>query len=865
MIVLKMKTSVIVSITAILFAGCMASPRQAVDEQGQVSIPTVFTRYLGFPTPSHDIAAEFNPPVLRWPVAKGKEVTYDVRLSMDSLYDGGHAFSMTATPWAMFNPHQRLGEGTWYWQYRVSGKEWSPVQQFRITRDAVDMVTPPVAHFLEAIPRQHPRVLAERSDLPRLRALREDADAGAIIAEAQKALGGRIPSERDGIAERAETDEDKNRKLKQDASSSLGSFVFRTVTPLCQAWMLTGEEAYRQRAIAIAREVATWDPNGVTGSAISDFSDARCMLAMALVFDTFYEALPANDRALLRNAVHARASGFYASWINNQEARLLSGHVWQHILHYFFQTALAMQGDEPDAENWLAYAYELFLARTPILGGKDGGWAEGVSYFRMNMETVIDIPLFIKRYTGFDFINTHPWYENNVDWLIYHIPPGSSADGFGDNTEEVFSPGAEYVAFAHEVAKLTGSAKASWYVSECRRYERTDLSSFHVLRWIRLTKTRDLVVPPVEGKPQLASGRLFRDIGLVSLHSRPDNTAENLAIALRSSPFGCYGHFLADHNAFNILYGGKRTFFRTGYKVTMKDPHRTGWYQHTKSNNSVLINGEGQPYSTEAFGWIPKLIEGKDIVYALADASNAYSSQETNEDYGVKRFHRHLVLLKPDIIVIYDELEAAAPAAWSWLIHSMEKINTDDHATFHSDFGNVRGEGRLWSSVPIKLIVTDTFDVPAVNWRGSRTSGGKLKTYDDEQWHLKAVTADKSHSNRFLAIIRFSDHREPAALSARADRGGVTVTADDWEIAAVLDNRRPASLVIRRADGSSGLVTDPDTLTLQGASLRPEVTPAVVEMRRGKARWITQEDAVPWQLEQSIRYYSNMKKENIAP
>src|SRR5690606_3511325 len=116
--------------------------------------------------------------------------------------------------------------------------------------------------------------------------------------------------------------------------------------------------------------------------------------------------------------------------------KVLSGHVWQHILHYFFESVIAIyDADDAETGEWLTYAYELFLARAPVLGDPDGGWAEGASYFRMNMETMIEIPARIRMYTGFDFIKSHPWYKNQINWLIYNVTPGSLSDGFGDNNE----------------------------------------------------------------------------------------------------------------------------------------------------------------------------------------------------------------------------------------------------------------------------------------------------------------------------------------------------------------------------------------------------------------------------------------------
>lgn len=124
-----------------------------------------------------------------------------------------------------------------------------------------------------------------------------------------------------------------------------------------------------------------------------------------------------------------QSRSFYSDWINQIESKILSGHVWQHILHYFLQTALAVYHHEPEAGNWLTYAYELFLARTPVLGGFDGGWVEGASYFRMNMETVLDIALTGSGHLLDSIMAHYSWYLENVKWMIYHVPPGSVADG----------------------------------------------------------------------------------------------------------------------------------------------------------------------------------------------------------------------------------------------------------------------------------------------------------------------------------------------------------------------------------------------------------------------------------------------------
>ena len=813
---------------------------------------TVYSRYLTEAVPSGGITAQFNTPILRWPAERGSGAHYDVRLSQDSLFGKEQTLHREKIPWAMFNPHQCLPEGKWYWQYRISGKAWSEIQTFLVTPAAIPLVSPAINQFLNGIPTHHPRVLASAADTVRIRSLAVDGDTRAIIQEAERALKRPLVTEGDGLSESRFDDAERNRKLAQSASQRLGDFAYGTTVPLCQAYLLTGDNRYRVHAIRIAREIATWDSQGV--SQVSDFGNARCMLALATVFDIFHGSLTGTDRAALSQSIVERANGFYTSWRNEVEVKILSGHVWQHILHYFFQTGVAVYGEVPEAAQWLEYAYELFLARAPVLGGVDGGWIEGASYFRMNMATLIDIPLTIKQYTGFDFINTHPWYTHTIDWLLYHVPPGSSADGFGDNTEEVFSPGVAYIAYADMIARLTGNPEAVRYLEMCRQYENPDIATDRSFRWLRLVRTDDRDISNLRSAAELETGKIFREIGLAALHSNPGNTRENLMVAMRSSPFGSYGHFLSDQNAFNILYGGKRAFFRTGYKVTMKDPHRTGWYQHTKSNNSVLIDSAGQPYSVEAYGWMPRFLQGEEMAYVMGDASAAYSSAETGEDYGLKKFYRHLLLLKPDVIVVYDELEADHPASWSWLLHSMARIHIDTVSNhFSSSFDGFAGVGKLWTPSPVTWSLADTFEVRAENWRGSRNQFGELKRYDDEQWHLKATHVSKVGSTRFLAVFQVGPEADIHSLGEAYHDGVLTVSVGDWEIRAQLGTALPPGLSVTNHSGTAAFSTHAKQVSLgQKTFGQNDGSAKLAEKLSSLIRYVEASDELPHAMQQRV-------------
>jgi hypothetical protein len=816
-------------------------------------VPAPFQRHQTYPIPSGGIPVDFNPTTLRWPFEKGKNVQYDIRLSQDSTFRKEPVYRQEKTEWALYNSHQKLGQGTWYWQYRKSGGEWSKLIHFKITEQAQPMVSPSAATLLAAIPKEHPRLLAHESEVAHLRSRPGNEDSKAILAEAEEALKQPLPREDEGIAGKMVADELKNKQLIKLASLYLGNRVYYNTASLCQAYILTGDERFAEKALAIGREVAPWDPEKVTR--LSDFGDARFMMSLALIYDTFYDRLTADEKVSFRKGISLRAEDFYKDWKNNIEVRVLSAHVWQHILHYFFQTALILHGEEPEAATWLTYAYELFLTRSPILGGVDGGWVNGASYFRMNMETLLDIPAFIKKYTGFDFVNAHPWYKKQIDWMVYGMPPGSAADGFGDNNETIHSPGIEYVAFATEIAKLTQYPRAAWYADQCRKYESIDLSKKSILRWFRLTKTPDLPLPAFAPTP-LPMAQLFKETGVVAMHTHPMQTDKDLMVAMRSSPFGSYGHMIADQNTFNILYGGEKTFYRTGYKIDMNDPHRLGWNKHTRGNNGMLIDGAGQPFSTEAFGMLTRFVQGERLAYAKGDAANAYQSDETKENYGLKKFDRHLVLLQPGIVVIYDELEAEKPVRWSWLIHSMKPTKIDKAQNqFSAQFEKSVGQGRLWSSIPVEWALADTFDIPAVNVIGRVDEDGEEITYGAQQWHLKATNQAKAARMKFLSIVELGPEGTLKTMTSTSGPDGqTTVRVGGWQVVAQLSPTNPAALLITETNGQTVFATHGPSIRVNGKSYTgtgPGTT-KLGEIYKGKPRFVEAKEELPVSVKQVL-------------
>lgn len=825
-----------------------------------VGLPLIHAKQRMWADPAFDRPAKANPPSLKWPRTTGKAITYDVRLSQDVAFPPESTFSAEGLAWCLYNPHRALDQGRWYWQHRKSGGEWSDLQSFLITAETRSWDPPTAEAFLASIPSYHPRRLA---DAPHLAEFRKSAagtrEAARIQALADRYIGQPAPVEDESVADLKGADAKKTDKIQKDASKEIGNDLYKGIDPLCKAFLLTGDERYVETAIKWAMEASAWDPAGVTR--INDFGDARVMLSMATVYDTFYERLGESQRAALLSAVRARASYLFKTYINNKEAALLSNHVWQHIVHYFFDTAIAVHGDLPEAGTWLNYLYEIFLARAPVLGGKDGGWVHGLSYFRMNMETLVDIPQRIKQYTGFDFIAHTPWYAENTNYFLYGFPPGSAGTGFADNSHDLPEPRDNYLAYADALSRLQQNPYAAWYRDRIREvtselkphiqaYWRNDyvsddrvevrLEDTDMLQWNRLKYLYDIPGADPQSPAELPKARAFKGVGLVTMHAQSlDQLADgNLFVAMRASPFGTYSHMLSDNNTFNMVYGGDRLFYHTGYKVAMSAPHRQQYYKHTKSHNGILIDGEGQPYSTEAYAWIENFLTGDKLSYAVGNASNAYDSKAENMDAGLRTFKRHVLMLRPDIVVVYDELEAEKPVEWSYLLHSYNEISLDEKEGILATF-NRAGHARVYLTGSSELVwsVTDEYEVPANNWRMIRDEDGNLIEYTNDAWHF-AAKSEKTGRMRFLGVyqVRPKDGESEPEFNELQLLAEGKIRVGRWQISAELDAQKPAAVTVLNTIDGVAFTSGGALLELQGKrfSGRSPSAALLVEERNGE-------------------------------
>ena len=797
-------------------------------------------------SPSNGESPKFNSPSFQWP--SKKNANYSIRISTSKKFDQA-LIEKNKIAFALFNPHQQLTKGKWYWQYKINHENWNPVDSFDINASTRIFPTVSVEKIINNIPAAHPRILVNKSEINNFRiTASKTKEAIAIINEANKILTIPIPKEGDALPKYQGKDKFENDKIASLASKWSGRKIQESLNIFSQAYILTGDVKYFKAAKLWMLEVANWDPLGPSHT--NNFADGGIMSSMAIGLDSFWDLLTETERNLIKKNISTRADQFYKLWMNQVEVRSSSMHVWQHIMHNLLETGLALKGEHPTAENWIEYIYELWIAQSPKMAEEDGAWINGSAYFGMNALSLIEIPTIFKKLSGVDFM-TAPWFQNNPKWLIYSFPPNSTSDGFGNDGERYKFPWINYAGYTDALARLTNNSSATWYANAVAKSVGKEIADDAEFRWFRI---RDGIKKTTALNPlPFKQDAFFPEVGVGYMHTNVQDTKNDLMLSLRSSPFGPMSHTHADHNTFNIAYGGKRMFYNTGYRPAMGDPHFLGWYKHTQGHNGVLIDGRGQPFSDGAFGWIPRNIQGEKISYAVGDASNAYSGIVDGKeiDHGMKLFRRHYVMLRPSIIIIYDELEADHAAEWSWLLHNYNGFSLDAKTqTVFAENETAKAQVSIISSSDIHLNVTEQFSVPVDNWTNKINEDGDTLSFVN-QWHLKAASKQKTEKMRYLAVLQIKPDGRFEKIIKTIDNGDVTV--GNYRIKANMNVNEAAHIQINNIENTLSFISSGTLMFEKNKYIGTDIkSTKLIEKKDGKIIFKEAVDEMPPAMKKMI-------------
>lgn len=748
------------------------------------------------PYPQQGNTLYLNPAPLLVPSAMKQSDFLQFNLSADKNFPAGNSILSKPASWCMFNPHKILENGTWYWRVRSVSKSgetmpWSKTYSFRVTDDIPRFVTPTFDVFLNNIPQEHSRIycfLRDSLDNAR-KQMRENPDFEPMIAESREAL-----------AMDYRTDK---------APYNKASLMYMHTDYLNTAYTMFQRDIYAEKMVQNVRCLLAVDVDKRVIS--NDFKAGELAYLLACTYETCYDRFSEKERTQIETIILTILRQYLPHILNKEEVHIFDNHFWQFTFRHFLQASLAIYDKYPEVKEYLEYSYELWTARAPATGfNRDGNWHNGTAYFSANAISLFYVPALFSYLTGTDFMQ-HPWYKNAGIGLAYSWLPGSLSAGFGDGHEQMNpKPLRIRSAFADLMARYTGDIYAAWYSSLNNRYQ-----DEYETRLYRLASGKKR--PITSELPQDAPKAVwFKDSGEMIANSNLKDLKRNLSLSFHSSPYGSGSHTHSNQNAFNLHYGGKAIYRAVGHYMNFADAHNLLSYRNTRAHNTILIDGIGQPFTTRAYGCITRMFNGEHISYALGDASNAYCGiseypmweknfknqgleQSPENGFGetlLKKYRRHIFLLHPNIVVIYDELEAEKAVRWDWLLHSPVKFSIDEASaklTTENKEENVTSVAQLFSNQKCNITQTDQYTVEPntkIAVRGEDFS---------KPWSLTA-SFDRCKKNRILTIIQVqADGTQALEIS----RTGNNFQCGNWTIEAELSSKKPASLYIHNTENKA--------------------------------------------------------------
>ncbi|TKG96884.1 DUF4962 domain-containing protein [Puteibacter caeruleilacunae] len=787
---------------------------------------------------------------------------YQFRISKDSKFKDHTTITSELQDWTFFNTHKALEKGDWYWQYAyVKGneKKWHEPIKFSVTGNESDFVSPSFIDLKAAIEQVHPRMLATPEQVGKI--ILPEHVKNEMKTRIDKKVGKQMPvlifNNKEVMAQKKKelSPERYHLYITKRTRDNCKKFSKETAE-VVMMYLLTKDQKYRDEALKRYRYFKKTYARIIELKQWLDFTEVAYHAVESEVFDIAYDVLTQEERDEIIKDLSKAQEKTYRKFIHKPSHALHDSHFWQIELRNFFLNSLVLVGHNPEADKWLNYAYDLYIVRAPTGSWNDGGWALGNKYFSANQETLFVMPYLLSRITGFNYFSK-PWYQNVAEYLLYTSPIKHRTGSFGDGTD---MSSENMVPLVKALNKVQSSVSGLLYEELYDKYG-SKASEYPRLTWYSHQPLK-LKVPAPE-KEKLALAKDFRDVGNVAMHTTLKDPNKDLFVAFRSSPYGVVGHAHAAQNGFSIFYGGEPLFYHTGYYTNWADLHTMQSYRHTRAHNSILADGIGQNFHTSGYGWIPRFVSGDVISYSMGDASKAYSGTIVRDeianqmkkygisatpeygfgDAGVTKFRRHMFLLRPGVVVIYDELEAEKPVAWSWMSNSrclMELKN--EKLVLKSSKGSA--SMTQFCSADLDQSIRDTFVSPPVDWQGK----GKKLNMNETSYHYTAKTS-KTKNARFLSVIQIGDKRLKP-LVVKKINGGYQV--GEWIIQAELDANRPAQF--KMTDGKSAVISmGNEQVVLGEKTFSPQYKRStfLVEFKDGKP--VVQEEVD--QLPNAAMYY----------
>lgn len=306
----------------------------------------------------------------------------------------------------------------------------------------------------------------------------------------------------------------------------------------------------------------------------------------------------------------------------------------------------------------------------------EGDWPEGPGYWLGTLAHGIKFGLGLRRATAgrIDLLD-HPALRVTGDYIVHLTEPDNRIYNFNDN-------GIGLGAALDNLSLLAARHRRGDWARTARAGSEVSLER---LAWDDAG---------LKDEPPPDTARSFPATGVVLMRSGWD--AQATFVGMKSS-CSDVGHSQLDANSFVVTARGERMLVDEGI---WPYGHLLGFFDTaggrrwnfdangTVGHNTLLVDHEGQRFGREFPGRIVRFQPGEVLDVATADGAAAYGGRLT-------KYLRTLAFVKPDLLLVYDQVEADRPRIIEWLFHHRAEVTGDERMTVFRRNGVTLSLGRV--------------------------------------------------------------------------------------------------------------------------------------------------------------------------
>jgi hypothetical protein len=461
--------------------------------------------------------------------------------------------------------------------------------------------------------------------------------------------------------------------------------VGSTMPVLAMAWVLSGERQYldaaRKWALASCG-YKTWGLGRIDGM---DLAAGHQLFGLGIVYDWCHADLGDEARRTIRDTLVKRTAAMFEAAATGKawwQKSYLQNHLWVNISGMAV-VGLALFDEVDDASRWMGLPLDKFQ-RTMAALGSDGASHEGVGYWEYGVEYMLKFMDLARTRLGVNLYE-NDWWRNTARYAQYLALPRHAWTRNNCIVDIADCPrshwyGPDYLL--RGLAREFHDDHAQWLAQQI---DDADVSAPGA-PWLNLVwfDPRVAATPPLSLSPL----RHFDDMGLVS--TRSDWSGDESLVVFKCGPY--LGH--AAVQAFTYDPGGGHVhpdanhfvLFGAGEWLIRDDGYRSKW---TGQHNTLLVDGRGQ--LGEGQQWFqgaqalavkarPKILRASSS--AELDQMSGDSTEAYPRELGLRRHVRHLLYLKPDVLLVCDEVVTDQPRLLELRFHPESRSAVREGSAF---------------------------------------------------------------------------------------------------------------------------------------------------------------------------------------